>query len=183
MTTGMGARLRLAVVLVLALILQETFGADLRVLGVAPDFMLLVAICGGVVCGPTTGAWVGFLAGLLTDLTLTTTPLGLTALVWCLVGWGIGSLAAFILPESRAVRPAVTFLATVAAVLLFLLIGELVGQTELVAPGRSWIIKVVVIEGLWNALLSIPTVIILRWAARGLPSVEALRRPDTVMAR
>jgi rod shape-determining protein MreD len=179
----MGARVRLALVLAVALVLEQTFGADLRVLGVAPDFMLLVAICGGLVCGPTTGAWVGFFAGLLADLTMTSTPLGLTALVWCLVGWGIGSLGAFVLPESRTVRPAVAFLATVVALLLFLLVGELVGQSELVAPGRTWIIKVIVVEGLWNALLAIPTVVVMRWATRGLASVEALRRPDPVMAR
>jgi rod shape-determining protein MreD len=182
-SSSIGARVRIAVVLLVALVLQATFGADLRIFGVAPDFMLLVAICGGLVCGPTTGAWIGFLAGLLADLTMSTTPLGLTALVWCLVGWGLGTLGAYVLPESRVVRPAIAFLASVAALLLFLLVGELVGQSGLVAPGRTWIVKAIVIEGLWNALLAIPTVVVMRWAARGLASVEALRRPDTVMAR
>jgi rod shape-determining protein MreD len=182
-TGGMWARGRVAIVLVVAVVLETTFGADLRVFGIAPDLMLLLAISGGLVCGPTAGAWIGFFAGLLADLTLTTTPLGLSALAWCIVGWGIGTLRAYLLPDGRAVRPAVAFLATIGALLLFLIVGELVGQTELVAPGRSFVIRVVLVEGLWNALLVIPVVAVFSRAARGLPSVEALGRPDALAAR
>lgn len=183
MTGGMGARVRIGLLLVGAVVLETTFGGDLRVLGIAPDLMLLLAICGGLVCGPTAGAWIGFFAGLLADLTLTTTPLGLSALAWCLVGWGIGTLRAYLLPDGRAARPAIAFLSTIGAVLLFLIVGELVGQTELVAPGRAFVIRVLVVEGLWNALLAIPVVAVFSWAARGLPSVEALSRPEALPGR
>jgi rod shape-determining protein MreD len=179
----MWARARVAVLLVVAVVLETTFGADLRVFGIAPDLMLLLAISGGLVCGPTAGAWIGFFAGLLADLTLTTTPLGLSALAWCIVGWGIGTLRAYLLPDGRAVRPAIAFLATIGSLLLFLIVGELVGQTELVAPGRAFVIRLVLVEGLWNALLVIPVVAVFSWAGRGLPSVEALSRPDALAAR
>jgi rod shape-determining protein MreD len=183
MTGAMWARIRVAVVLVVALVIETTFGADLRVIGVAPDLLLLVAIGGGLVCGPDAGAWIGFLAGLIADLALSTTPVGLSALVWCLVGWGVGTLRANVLPEGRAVRSAVAFMATVGGLILFLVVGGLVGQGQLVAPGRAFVIRVVLIEGLWNAVLVIPAVAVLGWASRGLGGVEALRRPDPVTAR
>jgi rod shape-determining protein MreD len=182
-TGSLWARLRIALLLVVAVVIETTFGADLRVLGIAPDLMLLIAVSGGLVCGPTAGAWIGFFAGLIADLTLTTTPLGLSALAWCVVGWGIGTLRAYLLPDGRAARPAIAFLATIGAILLFLVVGELVGQTELAAPGRAWLIRLVLVEGLWNALLIIPAVAALSWAARGLPSVEELGRPETVASR
>jgi rod shape-determining protein MreD len=182
-TGAMRARARIAVLLIVALVIETTFGGDLRVLGVAPDLMLLLALSGGLVCGPTAGAWIGFSAGLLADLALTTTPLGLSALAWCIVGWGIGTLRAYLLPDGRATRPAIAFLVTIGAILLFLIVGELVGQTELAAPGRDWIIRVVLVEGLWNALLVIPAVAALGWAARGLPSVEELGRSEALATR
>lgn len=164
---------RLAAVLIVALIVQGTFGADLRVLGVAPDLMLLMAICGGLVCGPGAAALIGFAAGLLADLSLLGTPVGLSALSWCLVGWGVATVRTYALPESRFVRPATAFLATVGAVVLFLAVGDLLGQGQLLGPGRTYVIRVVTLEALWNAVLAVPAAALVRWAAQGLPGVAA----------
>jgi rod shape-determining protein MreD len=183
MTERLWARLRVGVLLVIAIVIQTTFGADLRILGVAPDLMLLMAVSGGLVGGPTAGAWIGFVAGIIADLAMTTTPLGLGALTWCLVGWGVGTMRAYVLPEGRAARPAIAFLATAGGLLLYLVVGELVGQSQLVAPGRSWLIRVVVIEGLWNAVLVIPAVGAFGWAVKGLARADALRRPLSVPSR
>ncbi len=182
-TRPMWARIRIVIVLLVGLVVETTFGSDLRVLGVAPDLMLLLAVSGGLVGGSYAGAWIGFGAGLLADAALTTTPLGLDALVWCLVGWGIGTLRANVLPDGRVTRPAVAFAATVGALILFLVVGELVGQSQLVAPGRTYLIRVVFVEAVWNAVLVIPVVAVLGWAARGLAGAEALNRPETLTAR
>lgn len=176
-------RLGVAVVLVLALVIQTTFGSDLRILGVAPDLMLLMAISAGLVCGPNSGAIIGFVAGLLADLAMTTTPLGLYALCWCVVGWVVGTLRAYVLPDARVVRPAIAFLATVGAVLVFLVVGSLVGQTELTVSGRTFLVKVLIVEGLWNAVLVVPATMLLGAMARGLPGVVALGRVDPVPSR
>ena len=72
--------LKVVAVLAVAIFLQTTFGADLRVHEVAPDFMLLLAVSAGFVAGPDEGAVVGFAAGLVADLFLQGTPFGLSAL-------------------------------------------------------------------------------------------------------
>ena len=57
---------------------------------VAPDFMMLLAVCAGFVAGPDKGAVVGFAAGLVSDLFLQSTPFGLSALAACLAGFVVG---------------------------------------------------------------------------------------------
>ena len=183
MSPSTAARLRMAALVAVVLVAEGTFGSDLRLFGVAPDFLLVLVVAGGLVAGPQTGALFGFGVGLLADLALTTTPVGLQALAWCLVGWGVGSLRARVLPEGRVVQPVVAFGAAVAALVLFLVVGELVGQSQLVAAGRSYVLRVVVIEALWAAVLIVPATVVLGRAARGSAGADALRRPDTIPVR
>lgn len=168
------ARLRMALLFLAVLILQTTFGADLRLDGVAPDLMLLLAICAGLTGGPEAGAIGGFAAGLLADLSLVTTPLGLSAMSWCLIGWAAGVLRANVLREGWLIRPAIGFVATVCGVALFLLVGDLVGQAQLFAEGRSYLVRAVVVEGVWGAVLIIPMEWVYRRAARGSVGLEEL---------
>ncbi|HLH47206.1 MAG TPA: rod shape-determining protein MreD, partial [Acidimicrobiales bacterium] len=160
------ARIRVALLLLVGIVVQTTVGADLRIDGVAPDFMLLLAICGGLACGSEAGAVIGFFAGLLSDLAMTTTPLGLYALSWCLVGWGVGALRSAVLPEGRALQPVIGLLATGGGLVVFLIAGDLAGQTMLVAGGRSYLIRVGVVEALWNAVLVVPVAYVMLRAAR-----------------
>jgi rod shape-determining protein MreD len=172
------ARLRILILVVVGLVVETTLGPDLRLFGVSPDVMLLLAICAGLTGGAEAGAVVGFAAGLLADVSLTTTPLGLCALSWCLVGWGVGTLRASVLPQSRSVLPAIAFTATLGGVLIFLLIGDLVGQSQLTELGRSYLVRVAVIESLWSALLALPVASIYERAARGSAGAAALAGVD-----
>ena len=63
-----------------------------------------------------SGAWVGFWAGLLADLSLTATPLGLSALTYCLIGAAVGALRTGLLPESWVVIPAAAAMGTKRAI-------------------------------------------------------------------
>lgn len=168
------ARLRIAVLLLVGLLVQTTLAADLRVLDVAPDFMVLLAICAGLAGGPEAGAWVGFFAGLATDLFLTATPLGLSALTYCIVGAAAGTLRASVLPEVRIVTPLLALAGTAAAVILFVAFGELLGQSQLLGGGRSWLIRVTAVEALWAAVLSLPINWLYARAARGSVGVERI---------
>ena len=80
---------RVVLVVVGFLLVQETLVLDLRLGGVHPDIMLLLPIMAGIVGGPARGASMGFGAGLAADLFLPT-PFGLSALVGCLIGFGVG---------------------------------------------------------------------------------------------
>lgn len=179
------ARLRIAAVVLVAFILQCTVASDLRIHGVAPDFLLVTAICAGFSGGARQGVLIGFAAGLLGDLYLTDTPVGLSALVFCLVGYGVGSLRENFLPEGWIVTPILALAATGIGVVLFVGIGDIVGQTQLVAEGRSALIRTAVIESLWSALLAVPVAWLLRRAGRGSAGAAGLDRgrPDRLSLR
>jgi rod shape-determining protein MreD len=116
MTERSKGHLRLAVLLLAGIVVQTSVGSDLRVDGVAPDLMLLLAICAGLFGGSRQGVLVGFASGLLSDLWMTDTPLGLAALTFCLVGYGVGALRSAVLPEGWVTIPVLVFLASVVGV-------------------------------------------------------------------
>jgi rod shape-determining protein MreD len=175
MSPHVAARIRIGLLLLVAILIQTTLGSDLRVLGVAPDLMVLLTICAGLTGGPEAGAWVGFWAGLLTDLFLVSTPLGLSALTYCLIGASVGALRDWVLPESRVLLPVAALAGTAAAVVLWVLVGDVLGQDQLLAFGRSWLIRVVVVEAVWAAVLALPVGWSYSWAARGSMGAERMR--------
>jgi rod shape-determining protein MreD len=168
------ARLRITGLLLLGVLLQTTIASDLRVAGVAPDFMLLLAVCGGLAGGPEQGAIVGFSAGLLSDLLVTNTPVGLAALTYCIVGYGIGLLRANVLPEGWLLTPLMAVIGTAAGVVLYVGAGDLIGQHEMIAEGRSWLLRVALIESAFSAVLSLPVSKLFDRAARGSKGAEEL---------
>ena len=85
------AMLRVALVIFIVLMVQQTVMVALRIDGAHPDLLWLLPITAALLDGPETGAVVGFWAGLAFDLVLPT-PFGLSALVGCLLGYAVGSL-------------------------------------------------------------------------------------------
>lgn len=161
-----GARLRVVAVLAIAVVLHVTLLSDVRVAGVHPDVLLLVAICGGLAAGPERGAIVGFAAGLLADLWLPT-PMGLSALTYCLVGFGVGSIQTGILRATWWIPVLTALGASAAGVVLFAFLGAMVGQGQLLEPHRLIVIAAVV--AVTNALLSPAVSRVVSWSLR--PSV------------
>lgn len=181
MTDVAKARIRIAVLLLVAVLVQTTLGSDLRVAQVAPDLMALVVVLAGLTGGTEAGAWVGFFAGLLYDMFLTTTPVGLSALTYCLVGASVGALRASVLQERRALLPLAAFVGTAASVLVFVAAGDVLGQTQLLAAGRSWLIRVMIVESLWNAVLAFPVGFLYARVARGSAGAERLGSSITAL--
>lgn len=151
---------RLALVVVVALTLQVSLFARFSYEGARPDVVLLVAIAGGLVAGAERGALVGFAAGLAFDALLTT-PLGLSALVYCLVGYVVGATGSGVLRASRWVAPAMAATASVAGMFLYALVGSLVGQPTFEGPALT---DIVVVVAAVNAVLAPLAVRALRWA-------------------
>jgi rod shape-determining protein MreD len=167
MTPHLVARLRIALVLVVAILIQTALGSDLRVSGVAPDLMVLVAVCAGLAGGAEAGAWVGFWAGLVTDLFLTSTPLGLSALTYCLIGAAVGALRTAFLPDSRLIALPAALVGTASAVVLWVALGDVLGQGQLLDAGRSWLLRVLAVEAAWSTVLALPVSWLYARAARG----------------
>jgi rod shape-determining protein MreD len=85
----------LAVVLVVAVLVQSTVLARLTLAGVRPDLLVLAVVSVAVATDPTTGAVFGFVAGLVADL-LFDLPVGVSALVYTAVGFAVGTLRVYV---------------------------------------------------------------------------------------
>jgi len=117
---------RLLVLAGVLVVVQVAVFPHLRFFGVVPDLGLLLALAVGYYEGPEAGALIGFVAGLGYDLFLET-PLGLNALTYALIGYGIGILQGGLL---RAPRWLPSFLGAAAGLiggLLFIGVAVLVG--------------------------------------------------------
>ena len=75
----------------LAVLFAASLSAGTTLFGGAPDLVCVVVVSIALLRGPELGALAGFGAGLALDA-LTWQPLGLAALVYCLVGYSAGSL-------------------------------------------------------------------------------------------
>ena len=124
--------MRLALLLVFLVVLQTTVFPHLRVAAVVPDLGLVAAVAIAVRYGPELGAMFGFAAGLAADVFLQT-PLGLGALAFGLTAFLVGAMQTRLVSPAWWIRPAVGIGAGIAAGLLFIGLGAVVGQDQLVA--------------------------------------------------
>lgn len=171
------ALVRVAVLTVLVLLLQWTIGLDIRVAGVHPNFMILLPVAAAMSSGPIEGAVAGFIAGMAVDLLLPT-PFGLSALVWCLVGYAVGAATGELTRQVWWFRPAVALAASAIAVMLYAVLGAVLGQDQFLHVD---LVAVVAVVSVGNAVLAAPAVAVLRRAltvpdAAGLPSMAPARR-------
>jgi rod shape-determining protein MreD len=123
------SRVLLSVAMVLtAAVLQVTVVNRLPLPGAGPDLVLLVVVALGIVVGPTSGAVIGFGAGLLVDLMPpTSTEVGRWALVLCIVGCLAGQVQLDARRSVWVVLGAVAGLSATAA-LLYAGVGVLFGD-------------------------------------------------------
>ncbi|MGH9043488.1 MAG: hypothetical protein ACRDVP_01370 [Acidimicrobiales bacterium] len=153
------ARLLLVIVVVLAL--QLTLALDVRIGGAHPDLPLCLAVAGGLAAGPRRGAVVGFLGGLAIDLFLPT-PFGLSGLVGTAVGAGCGQLvAAGVDRSSRLFVPGVAAIASALGVIMFAVLGAVLGQPDMFTPGLGAVVAVVAVV---NGVLAASMLKACNWA-------------------
>ncbi len=151
---------RVAVLVVGALVLQVCLFARFSYEGARPDVVILLAIAAGFVAGPERGAIVGFAAGVSFDILLST-PLGLSALVYTLVGYIVGTVSGGVLRTSWWIGPAVAAVASAGGMLLYALVGTVVGQASFEGPPLSAILVVV---AALNTVLAPLAIRGIRWA-------------------
>jgi rod shape-determining protein MreD len=126
------------------LCVQVSLVARLPIGGAQADLLLLLAISAGLAGGPDAGAAVGFAAGLLFDLVLES-PLGLSALVYCLVGFAVGALRPLDPGRFGWRRPATLAVASAAGTLGYALGDQILGQHPLAGPPLATILVVVAV--------------------------------------
>jgi rod shape-determining protein MreD len=158
-------RFRLPIMLLGALLLQTTLLAQFRIFSVMPDFMLLVAVAAGITAGATRGAALGFTSGMLIDLFLPT-PLGLSALVFTLVGYWVGVANTGVLRSAWYIPVLTAGGASVAGVTLYALIGSVLGERMI----NGHLITIALVVGLSNAVLAPVAVKFVDWSLGSLKS-------------
>jgi rod shape-determining protein MreD len=107
--------LALAVVLVVAVLIQSTVLARLRLAGARPDLLVLAVVSAAVATDPTTGAVFGFVAGLVSDL-LFDLPVGVSALVYTAVGFAVGTVRVYVTSHRPLVHLVLAGAASLASV-------------------------------------------------------------------
>ncbi len=175
---------RLLVLTAVVLLVQWTVGIDIRVAGAHPDVMVLLPIAAGMAGGPEEGAVAGFVAGLAADLLLPT-PFGLSALVWCLVGFGVGASTGTLTRRVWWIRPATSFVSSAVAVLLYAVLGALLGQQQFLHVD---LVPIVLVVGVVNSALVAPAVVVVVRAlapseTRGGLAVSTSRAPIRAPSR
>lgn len=154
--------LRVAAVILGALVLQVCLFARFSFDGARPDVMVLVAVMAGFVLGPDRGAIVGFASGMAFDVVLST-PLGLSALVYTVVAYGVGRGTASMVRTSRWIPPAVAAVGSAAAMLAYAVIGAVLGEPTLEGPPLAAIVTYVAVV---NAVLAPLALRAVSWTRR-----------------
>jgi rod shape-determining protein MreD len=156
------SRLRAPLLVAGVLVLHISLLASVRVGGVAPDSMLLLAVAAGVSGGPTRGAVLGFACGLGMDLFLQT-PLGLSALVFSLVGYTVGTLQTGVLRSTWWIPLLTALVASAAGEVLYAVVGGVVGQANMVTTRLPYIAAMVAVL---NTALAPVALRLMQWALR-----------------
>lgn len=118
---------RITLVGFIAVALQVSVAAQLPIAGALVDLVLIATIGAGLAAGAEAGAAMGFACGLLIDL-LGSGPVGLTSLVYTLVGYAVGRSQLGVLHASRVIPLATSAVAAVVAVFAYAMVGEVLGQ-------------------------------------------------------
>jgi rod shape-determining protein MreD len=165
-------RIRLALVVFVAVVLQTTLLTHLRIDNVAPNLALVCVLAVASENGPDTGAVFGFVMGLVVDMFLTT-PLGLSALSFAVTAYAVGAFHAGLVRPLPWEAPLFGGVGGLFSGLVFVTVGALTGQ-----PGflSSESLKVVLIGALLDALIA-PLVfpIVKRAARRGDHTMWSVR--------
>ena len=149
---GFGRIVAVGLVVLVALAVQTTLLAKLTLLGVIPQLVLVVVISLAFLDGERVGLVTGFFGGLLLDLQLPPDSIvGLTALVYTMVAFGVGYFRQYSVSES--------VWTPVFAVAIGSAIAEVSYATLAILLGRSWVglvftAKVTGLVVLYDALLT-----------------------------
>ena len=168
----LGRNGRVLLILLGAVIVQGPILDRIQVERAHPDLLLLLPVVAGLVAGPGEGAWVGFLAGLAADVPLPT-AFGLSALVFTLTGFAVGSIVQALIEGPWWVVPLTGAVGTAIGELLYVGVATVTDQS-LVLRDPLAIAYVVAVASAANAILALPVAVALRWAVGAHDSVPGL---------
>ncbi|MDO8187628.1 rod shape-determining protein MreD [Conexibacter sp. JD483] len=165
--------LRLAALGFVAVIVQIAAVSQVTIFGVSIDLAPLLVASVGLVAGSLPGAVFGFAIGLFVDLALVQT-LGVTSLLYILIGYAAGRFRELRDPAHGLVPVFVGAAATAIATVGFALLQFLLGVD---APVSWLLLRQVVVAILLGALFALPVHALVRRVVEGaLPDDPRRRR-------
>jgi len=165
--------LRLAALTLGAVIIQIAVVSQFTVFGVNADITPLVVGSAGLLTGPVAGSIVGFSMGLLIDMLLVQT-LGVSALVYTLIGFGAGRLRELRAPQATFTPLGLGAAATAVATIGYSLLEFLLGVD---APVSFLLVRQILATIILNTLISLPVYAgVRRWLRPALPEDPRRRR-------
>jgi rod shape-determining protein MreD len=168
-----GLVLRIAALTVAVVFFQIGVVSEIPVFGVNVDLSPLLVAFVGLLCGSTIGAMTGFAVGLLVDLTLVQT-LGVTSLIFTLIGYWSGRLRELRDPQAAITPLLVGAAATAASLVGYSLMEFLLGVD---APVSLELLRQIVIGIVLNTVVALPAWAVVRRSLEGgLPDDPRRRR-------
>ena len=148
---GFARVLAIGLVVVVAIAIQSAVLARMTLLGVIPQLVLVVVVSLAYLDGERVGAAAGFFGGLLQDLLLPLSIVGLTALVYTLIGYGVGILRQYTTAESVWTPVFAVTIASAVAEISYAILAVLLGQQWVSVVYTAKVIGLIV---LYNTLLT-----------------------------
>jgi rod shape-determining protein MreD len=158
MSDAVKLSLRLTVLALALVVMQQAAVSQLSIFGVSADLTPLVVMSAGLLAGSLAGAAMGFGTGLLVDLVLVQT-LGVTSLLYIAIGFWSGRLRELRDPAHGLVPLALGAVATALAGFGMTLIQFLLGVN---APVSLLLVQQIVITVLVNTLIALPVYALVR---------------------
>lgn len=163
---------RLAVLTVFVVFFQIGVVSEVPVFGVTVDLTPLVVVFVGLLCGSMLGAISGFAVGLLVDLTLVQT-LGVTSLIFTLIGYWAGRLRELRDPQAALTPLLVGAAAAATALVGYSLIEFMLGVD---APVSFQLLRQIVLGVLVDTIVALPMWLLVRRALEGALPEDPRRR-------
>ena len=149
---------RLAALGILGVIVQTAAISQITVFGAPVDVFPLVVAAVGLLAGAVGGAGFGFAAGLFIDIALLQ-AVGVTSLVYAVIGYGAGRLREVRDPAHGLTPMAVGAAATAAATVGFAALTFMLGID---APVSMLLVRQILVTIVVNTLLALPVFALVR---------------------
>ena len=167
------AILRIAILAVVATIVEIAAVSQVSIFGVNADLSPLVVMSIGLLAGSVPGAITGFAIGLFLDMALVQT-LGVSSLVYLVVGYWAGRLRELRDPQATLTPVLVGALATAVATCGYSIVQFLLGVD---APVSFLLVRQILTTILLNTVIALPVyALVRRWLEPTLPEDPRRRR-------
>jgi rod shape-determining protein MreD len=164
--------LRLGAFALLVVFFQIGVVSEVPVFGVNAELCALLVAFAGLLCGSLAGAAVGFAVGLFIDLALLQT-LGLTSLIFTLIGYWCGRLRELRDPQAALTPLLVGVVASAVALVGYSLMEFMLGVD---APVSFELLRVIVLGVVVNTIVALPMYVLTRRALEGAMPEDPRRR-------